>query len=156
MQASRIAALQAMPIFGGIRADTLEGLLETARTASAARGEYYFREGDRAESMFVLEAGVVALLREGGGPPYEFGRLQAGDCFGEMALFDLFPRSASVRAISPCTAVELSTASLQRLCESDLEQFALFHMNVARELSRRLRASNEQLFLVHLGACSRD
>ncbi len=151
MQASRTAALQAMPIFGGLRADVLDGLVETAKSVSVARDGYFFREGDRAESMFVLETGEVVLLRHGAGKPYELGRLKAGDCFGEMALFDLFPRSASVRATAPCTAIELSTASLYQLCESDLEQFALFHTNVSRELSRRLRIANEQLFRVHMG-----
>ena len=151
MQASRIATLQAMPIFGGLREDVLDGIVESAKVVAVARSDYFFREGDTAESMFVLEAGEVALLRHSAGEAYVLGRLHAGDCFGEMALFDLQPRSASVVAIAPCTAIELSTASLYQLFEADLEQFALFHMNVARELSRRLRVANDRLFRAFLG-----
>lgn len=151
MKASRIAALQATPLFGGIRTEVLEALVRGARTVRAARGDYFFREGDTAESMFVLEGGEVALLRHGEGEAYILSRLGAGDCFGEMALFDLQPRSASVMATQPCTALELSTANLMRLFEKDRGQFALFHTNVSRELSRRLRAANELLFRAYLG-----
>ena len=151
MKASRIAALQAMPIFGGLRADVLDGVVDAAKVIVAGQGTYFFREGDKAESMFVLEKGEVALLRHSAGESYVLGQLHAGDCFGEMALFDLFPRSASVVAIAPCTAIELSTASLTQLFDADIEQFALFHMNVARELSRRLRAANELQFRAYLG-----
>jgi CRP-like cAMP-binding protein len=80
------------------------------------------------------------------------GRLRQGDCFGEMALLDLFPRSASVRATAPCSALALSTASFHKLYETDVEQFAIVQMNIARELSRRLREADERLFRVHVGA----
>jgi CRP-like cAMP-binding protein len=156
MQASRVEALQAMPIFGAVRADVLAGLLESSATVAVAQGEYYFREGDRAESMYVLEEGEVALLKHWSGEPHVLGRLRAGDCFGEMALLDLFPRSASVLAMAPCTAIELSNRSLYELFETDVGQFALIQMNIARELSRRLRVADEQLFRAHIGADGPD
>ena len=152
MQPTRIKALQAMPIFGGIRDDVLAGLVEAAATVAVAPGEYFFREGDRAESMYVLETGEVSLLKHWEGEPHALARLYAGDCFGEMALLDLFPRSASVLAIVPCTAIELSARSLYLLCETHIQQFALIQMNIARELSRRLRAADERLFRAHVGA----
>jgi CRP-like cAMP-binding protein len=152
MQASRIAALQGMPIFGGIRADVLAAFVEAAATVALAQGEFFFREGDKAESMFVLESGEVAILKHWAGEPHLLGQLGAGDCFGEMALLDLFPRSASVLALVPCTAIELSTARLYQLYETHLEQFALIQMNIARELSRRLRAADERLFRTQIGA----
>jgi len=148
---SRIAALQAMPIFGGVRADVLAALVGGAKLARIAPGEYFFREGDAAESMFVLETGEAAILKGWSGTQQELRRLRQGDCFGEMALLDLFPRSASVRAVAPCTALELSTASLYRLYETDLEQFALVQTNIARELSRRLRIADEELFRARMG-----
>lgn len=151
MQASRIAALQGMPIFGGIRADVLAAFVEAAATVALAQGEFFFREGDKAESMFVLESGEVAILKHWAGEPHLLGQLGAGDCFGEMALLDLFPRSASVLALVPCTAIELSTARLYKLYETHLEQFALIQMNIAREMSRRLRATDELLFRARMG-----
>jgi CRP-like cAMP-binding protein len=151
MPGDRTEALQRMPIFGGVRRDMLAALLEVATTRTLLPGEYFFREGDRAESMFVLESGEVEVLRAWEEREHRLARLGAGDCFGEMALLDLLPRSASVRAVMPCTAIELSTASLFRLYETDLEQFALVQMNVARELSRRLREADARLLRATLG-----
>jgi CRP-like cAMP-binding protein len=102
--------------------------------------------------MFVLESGEVAVLKRWEGRQYLLGNLRQGDCFGEMALLDLFPRSASVLALAPCTAIELSTASFFSLYETDIEQFALVQMNIARELSRRLRAADERRFRAQVGA----
>jgi CRP/FNR family cyclic AMP-dependent transcriptional regulator len=57
-----------------------------------------------------------------------------------------------VQAIEPCAALELSTASLYHLYETDLEQFALVQTNIARELSRRLRVADEELFRARMGS----
>jgi CRP-like cAMP-binding protein len=140
-----------MPIFGGVRADVLEVLVDSGRTIAVEKEAFFFHEGDRAESMFVLESGEVVLLKDWAGAQHVLGRLSQGDCFGEMALLDLFPRSASVQAVTPCAALELFTASLFKLYETDLEQFALVQTNIARELSRRLRAADERAFRDRIG-----
>lgn len=152
MLPSRVAALQAMPIFGGVRDDVLAGFIDDAATVTVAPGDFFFREGDKAEAMYVLERGKVVLLKHWEGLPHVLAELGVGDCFGEMALLDLFPRSASVQAVLPCSAIELNTAALFDLYSSHLESFALIQINIARELSRRLRAADEQLFRARVGA----
>jgi CRP-like cAMP-binding protein len=152
MHEARIAALQGMPIFGGIRADVLDALLKVATIVEVDRDACFFHEGDPARAMYVLEAGAVSILKRWAGKQHLLGRLRQGDCFGEMALLDLFPRSATVLANEPCSAIELSTASLFRLYETDIEQFALIQMNIARELSRRLRLADERAFCNQVGA----
>src|SRR6185312_6572837 len=96
---ARIELLQRMPIFGGIRADILQFLLGLCSVVSVLNSEFFFREHDQADSMFVLEAGKVAVLKSWGGQEYVLSILKEGDCFGEMAVMDLGPRSASIRAV---------------------------------------------------------
>jgi len=151
MTPGRVELLQGMPIFGALRDDALECLLEGAPIVSRAAGEFFFREGDEALSMFVLEQGTVEVLKRWQDRLFALHRLGAGDCFGEMALMDLFPRSASVRATESSRAIEITPAALQRLYERDVEQFALIQMNIGRELSRRLRATDELLFRASMG-----
>jgi CRP/FNR family cyclic AMP-dependent transcriptional regulator len=151
MNAGRIALLQSMPIFGALRDDALECLLEGAAQLSRAAGDYYVREGDAAECMYVIEHGSVEVLKRWNGRDWHLHELHAGDCFGEMALMDYFARSASVRALEPCSAIEVSAAALHRLYERDIEQFALIQMNLGREVSRRLRATDELLFRIRQG-----
>jgi CRP-like cAMP-binding protein len=148
----RLSLLQQMPIFGGIGDQALTFLLERTGEVTVASGDYFFREGDRAVSMFVLESGSVTVLKSWLGQDYVLSHLEMGDCFGEMALIDLSPRSASVRAVVDCRAIELTTANLYELYQQDSTSFAMIHMNLERELSRRLRESNEQLFQARVQA----
>jgi len=151
MRSMRVELLQSMPIFGAIRDDALQFLLEQAREVLVPAGEYFFRENDEASSMFVLETGSAVVIKGWQSNDTLLHRLRAGDCFGEMALMDLFPRSASVRAVEDCQAIELTTADLLRLFERDAEQFALIQMNIGREVCRRLRATDELLFNATMG-----
>lgn len=152
MSPGRIALLQAMPIFGALNDAALECLLEGAPTLARAGGDCFFREGDAAQCMYVIEHGTVEVRKRWDGRDWPLHRLHAGDCFGEMALMDFFPRSASVVALEDCRALQIDGAALQRLAERDIEQFALLQMNLGREISRRLRATDELLFRLRRGA----
>lgn len=148
MDDHRIQLLQRTPIFGAIQAPTLEVLLGRTVNVQVPAGAHFFREGEAASAMFVLESGRVAVVKRRDGVDRRLRELSAGDCFGEMALIDMSPRSASVIAIEDCSAIRLTNADLHRVYQADLEQFALIQMNIARELSRRLRIANERLFSV--------
>jgi len=152
MQVARIELLQRTPVFGGIRADVLRFLLGLCPLVSVPAKEFFFREHDQADSMFVLETGKVAVLKSWRGQDHLLRILKEGDCFGEMAVMDLLPRSASIRTVEDCTAIRLSVASLYHVYEHDLKQFALIQMNMGREVSRRLRETDNQLFRARMGA----
>lgn len=146
MKQARVKLLQSMPIFGGISKESLEFLVDHSNMVHLSPGDYFFREGDDAVSMFVLERGKVAITKQWNGKEHLLKQLSQGDCFGEMALLDLYPRSASVVAMEPSDAIELHSSILLKLYEHDLEQFTVIQMNIGREISRRLRAADKQLF----------
>jgi CRP/FNR family transcriptional regulator, cyclic AMP receptor protein len=152
MHEMRMELLQQMPIFGAIQDGALRFLLEPVPSMTVPAGQFFFRERDPADCMYVLESGQVEVLKDWAGRELVLHHLGQGDCFGEMALLDLFPRSASVRAVGACRAMALTSGHLYRLFEHDAEQFALIQMNIAREMSRRLRESDEQLFRATIGA----
>lgn len=135
-----------MPIFGGVRDEILELILGDATELSFAEGDFIFHENDPGNTMFVLRAGEVAVLKLWDKVYYRLNSLAAGDCIGEMSLIDLGRRSATVLAMTDCKALELTSASLFKVYERDIEQFALIQMNMSRELSRRLRIANDALF----------
>jgi len=148
----RLELLQQMPIFGAIDDAALRFLLDPVPSISVPAGQFFFRERDPADCMYVLESGRVAVMKDWAGREMLLRHLDAGDCFGEMALLDLFPRSASVRAVDECRAMALTPAHLYRLFEHDAAQFAMVQMNIGREMSRRLRDADEQLFVATMGA----
>jgi len=151
MQEARISLLQSMPIFGGIRADILQFLLGLCPVVAVATEQFFFREHDQADSMFVLETGKAAVLKSWRGQDYFLRTLKEGDCFGEMAVMDLCPRSASVRAVEDCAAIRISAQTLYQLYGEDLKQFTLIQMNMGREVCRRLRESDNRLFSATMG-----
>ncbi len=146
MEDARIELLQGMPIFGGVRAETLEFLLPFCPVVSVAKNDYFFREGEEGDSMFVIEKGKAAVLKSWQGQDHVLQTMNAGDCFGEMAVMDFGARSASVRALEDCTAIQISVGNLYKVYTQDLKQFALIQMNMGREVCRRLRAADDQLF----------
>jgi CRP-like cAMP-binding protein len=146
----RVCLLQGMPIFGALDGAALRLVLERAQVVTVPAGRAFFEEGERGVATYALEAGRVAVLRHWRGENRRIRELGPGDCFGEVALFDFGPRSASVVALEDCRALEITPAVLRALRESDLEQFTLITMNLGRELSRRLRRNDEWLFRVRM------
>ncbi|MCB1898168.1 cyclic nucleotide-binding domain-containing protein [Cognatazoarcus halotolerans] len=146
MDQTRVAQLQAMAIFGGVRGDVLELLDTQSREMSREAGEFFVREGEAGDLLYVLLEGQVEVIKAFPSGPRRLRCLGPGDCFGEMALMDMSRRSASVRALSACRALEIPAAGLLRVYERDVEQFALLEMNMGREVSRRLRETDAHLF----------
>lgn len=155
MHPERIALLQGMPIFGAISEATLEFVLASAQQVELAAGGYFFHEGDAPTGLFVLETGHVRVSRRRGDEEFVLQDFGPGDCFGEMALMDLHPRSASVRAVDDCRAFEIRPGDLHALFERDCAQFALIQMNMGREVCRRLRAADDAVFSIDPGRARR-
>jgi len=63
---ARIELLQRMPIFGGIRSDILQFLLTLCPVVFVPANDFFFREHDQADSMFVLQTGKVAVVKSWG------------------------------------------------------------------------------------------
>ena len=68
--------------------------------------------------------------------------LGPGDWVGEMSILDVMPRSASVRALAPSLLLVLTASDLDKLYRKDLPSYSMLMMNIARELSRRLRVAD--------------
>jgi CRP/FNR family transcriptional regulator, cyclic AMP receptor protein len=148
MSDPRIELLQGMSVFGGIRDDIVAFVLDRAPSVAVAHDQFFFREGEPADCMFVLEDGEAVVVKDHAGRERVLRKVQRGDCFGEMSLMDLAPRSASVRAVTDCTALQISAACLFEVYQKDVEQFAMIEMNMGREVSRRLREREAALSVV--------
>jgi CRP/FNR family cyclic AMP-dependent transcriptional regulator len=96
-------------------------------------------EGDMSDSLFVLLKGSVKVFSGGNsGREITFGRVYAGDYFGEMAL-DGAPRCASIITLEPCTCAVLSRANVSE----HLVEEPKFVMNLVLRVIRRARCATE-------------
>ncbi len=138
--------LQDTPFFGGINDVMVQFILDRSNKIQRQTDEYFFREKELGDSMFLLISGSVKVVKFWHGNNYTLNTLFAGDCFGEMTIIEHNSRSASVLAMERCIALEISNQTFMELYHQDIKQFALLQMNMGREISRRLRSVNERLF----------
>lgn len=104
---------------------------------SAAEAETVFREGDAADQMFIVHSGRVAIEHNG----KVLDELGPGDPFGEMALVDGTPRSATARCTQPCELLVLNEKSFLFL----VDEMPYFALKMMRIMAHRLRAMNERV-----------
>ena len=71
------------------------------------KGDFVFEEGDEAIFAYVLTEGVIEIIQTTKGEQRVLGKVEKGTVFGEMAIIDGFPRSASARAAVDCTVQEV-------------------------------------------------
>lgn len=135
--------LQDQPLFGGVDDQAIAAIMPLLREVNFSAGEAIVREGEDGDSLFVICSGSVEVLKASPVANGTFGKriaiLQVGDVFGEMELIDTQRRSATIRALEPVSVLALSNADLFQIYESDPQTFTLLALNLARELSRRLR-----------------
>lgn len=141
--------LGALPLFGGLPAEALQRFAERAETVHVHAGDIVFAEGDHARSLYVLTSGLLDVVKRcpnaGAGAAEEchLSPIKPGDCFGEMSFIDMQPRSATVRALEDSDLWVWTYSSIhERYCK-DQKCAMLLVMNIARELSRRLRRTDE-------------
>ena len=140
------SVLSSVPAFGGLTIETLGFLLDRATPTEVDKGDYFFRQGDVGDAVYILETGRVAVEKQQGANRYLLRILEDGDCFGEIALLSVTKRTASIRAVESCLALRITNRHLRDLYAHDLEQFTLLVMNLGREVCRRFADVDKRLF----------
>ncbi len=128
--------LQRVPLFRGLRRRQFGALFRALATRNYHRGETLFSEGDIGRALFLIESGRVELTRGG----QRLAVLEAGDYFGEMALLEERPRTATATAVDETRACLLYKTELEQLLTSAPEIGAAIMAHLAQILSARLRA----------------
>jgi CRP/FNR family cyclic AMP-dependent transcriptional regulator len=135
--------LRDIGLFGGLSDESLDSLIEDLRTTRAEPGAFVMREGETAREMFVVLGGELEVVKSGArGNEARVAVLGPGDWVGEMSIIDVMPRSASVRALAPSLLLKITSENLDRLYRRDVRSYALMVLNIAREMSRRLRVAD--------------
>ena len=138
-----LAELQHMALFGALSDAALEHLVAMLSVLTPNPGAVLFREGDEARDMYVVITGEIEVLkRSKTGSDARVAMLGPGDWFGEMSILDVQPRSATVRALAPSRLLRITASDLDSLYRFDVKSYALIVLNLARELSRRLRVAD--------------
>ncbi len=123
--------LKTVDIFAGLPDDALEAAARAAAEIQIAPGDIVVTKGDPGDALYVVVAGALSVQYDG----HEFDRLGEGDVFGEMALLDGEPRSASVTALEDSILLRLEGEDFDDL----LGDYPVVTRGIIHVLSDRLR-----------------
>ncbi|WP_394844645.1 cyclic nucleotide-binding domain-containing protein [Pendulispora brunnea] len=137
------ARLREIGLFGALSDEVIAHLAVALKPHKVPPGETIFREGDPAREMYVVLDGEIEVLkRSRRGRDLRVAILGPNDTFGEMSLIDVQARSATVRAVAHTRLLRMSSEDLDWLYRHDLKSYAIITLNIARDLSRRLRVAD--------------
>jgi CRP-like cAMP-binding protein len=133
--------LQKYSLFGGLLPAQIERILPLMEQESYEPGDDIIVEGTPNDKIRFILDGRVAVVKKGI-ILSEFGE---GDAFGEMEVLDVMPSAATIKALATTTVMSISNRTLREIYKVDVKTFSLIIMNLARDLSRRLRRMDERV-----------
>jgi CRP-like cAMP-binding protein len=148
--------LTSVPLLADLTREELDLVWSTVRRVTSPKGMVIMREGDVGETMFFFAEGEVEVtqkltLRAG---PRGFSqaeksmvRLRAGEVsfFGDMALFENEPRSATITAAEDCVLYEISRDEFERISAANPALGYKIMRRIAPVLCQRIRRSNQDV-----------
>jgi CRP/FNR family transcriptional regulator, cyclic AMP receptor protein len=142
VRADQAAALLAQTeLFGELDGNALQRVAEQAIWRSYTKGSLIFTQGDPGDSLFVLVEGLLkVVVTSEQGDEMVLVTLRPPATFGELALVDGRPRSASVEAVEPTTALGFERTTLLEL----IQRYPPVGVGLLRSLGRLLRRLTDQ------------
>lgn len=133
----KILFLKSIDLFSQIPGEDLAQIAQITDEVQFEEGDEVFREGEPGDSLYLVIEGQIRIHRGGN----EVATLGARQVFGEMALLDSDPRSASASAISVLTCLRISSDDFNEI----LVEKGEIAIGIIRVLSRRLRMAISEI-----------
>lgn len=134
------------PLLLGLMEEEAEALFALADRRTYKAGDLIVREGDPSDCLYILASGNLEVMRLSEGNPVILATLtKAGSFFGEMSLVDIMPRSADVRAKSNAEILAFPKGELAAFFTQSPRAQMTMILNIARNLSLRLRDADARI-----------
>ena len=130
----KILFLKSVDLFSQLSGEKLAQVAHIAREIEFDKGSCVFKEGENGAALYLIVNGEVNIVKGG----RKITVLGERECFGEMAILDSEPRSATVEAISDVTCLELNREDFYDLMADEHE----ISQGIIKVLVRRLRNMN--------------
>jgi len=143
------AILSKISVWGGLTGEQQEKIFKRLEIGAFRKGEYIFRKGDQPTHIYVVKSGKVALFASDQDVSIEKETVVAGGSFGVASLMAMLPHMATAIALEDSEIMVFSRQALLDLCHEDTQLFALLMMNIAREIARRLKLTDD-IFLQYV------
>ncbi|GHT77180.1 hypothetical protein FACS1894130_00670 [Spirochaetia bacterium] len=138
------ADLRKHSFFGGLEPEQIDTILSLMKQESFELGADIIVQGQSNDKIFfILEGRTEVCMGD-----VQLSKFEEGSAFGEMAVLEIMASAATIRALTPTRVMSLSNRGLHELYKKDLKVFSILIMNLARDLSRRLRRMNAEYYHV--------
>lgn len=139
--------IQQVPLFSELRTGELREFLRISHIRNYNPGEVIFFEGEPGVGMYIIQHGKVQIRKAGAkeGEELLLAELTDGDFFGELALLDDSPRSASAVAVAPTELIGIFRPDLLGLFERKPRLGIKVLLKLADMIGQRLKATNQEL-----------
>ncbi len=144
--ASIATFLRSVPVFHDLKGPSLDMLFEFLEERRWDVGGHICNEGELGRTLYVIREGEVEVLRRSTkGNDQSIVKLGPGECFGEMTLVELQPRSATCVVRKKAITYSLTNLDLWNLYKADNFAYVIILQNICRMLSRRLRKADSRI-----------
>ena len=137
--------LNKISIFAGLSDPQLYTLFKLLSRVSYKANEFVFEQGEEPRHIYIVKTGKVKIVVWEEQVPLELIVFEEGHCFGEASVIGIQPHKGTAIALTDTELIVLSREALMFIYESDKELFGILILNIAREVCRRLHASDDIL-----------
>ena len=138
---AEVQSLRQVPMFRDVDPARLKLLAFTSERVQFADGQRFFSQGDPSDAAYVILDGRANVLLNTPGGEIQVAELGSNALVGEMGILSDTPRSATIMAAEPTTALRIDKRVFLEL----LAQFPQMSLAIMRELAKRLERTNAQL-----------
>lgn len=139
--------LKALPIFQDLTRRELAAVVRILHQREYQPDEVIFRENEPGMGMYILQTGRVAILSEAGN--LQLAEFSDGSFFGEVALLDAAPRSATAVARAHCRIFGFFQPDLYGLIERNPQLGIKIVLGLSRLVCERLRETNQRTYAIN-------
>ena len=135
----KIDGIKKTAIFKNLSNEDFNQIAEVAKEIFYKKGSIIFEENSMADAFYIISKGIVEILKRGENGVQEILAIKKdGDVFGEMAVIDDLPRSATIKARTDITLLKLSKDIFNEL----LKSFSHISIEIARSICSTVRSTN--------------
>ena len=138
---AEVQSLRQVPMFRDVDPARLKLLAFTSERVNFSDGQRFFSQGDPSDAAYVILDGRASVLLNTPGGEIQVAELGSNALVGEMGILSDTPRSATIMAAEPTTALRIDKRVFLEL----LAQFPQMSLAIMRELAKRLERTNAQL-----------
>jgi CRP-like cAMP-binding protein len=141
--------LKRIEIFEGLSVSQLAAVAAVAEEIDFSQDRIIIHEGAPGDTLYLVLEGQVAVTKRQGNDEVELDRIGAGDYFGEMALFEEIPRTASIRTLRPCRMLTIHKHAFTEM----VREYPQIALEICKVLSKRLRRLHDKITQREASSC---